>query len=71
MSLFLNLDLTDRREVIQLRKQRMFNHSVFNMKAVGESLLQLHWLFIYMGAFLIIHQGVCVCLCLGHGACKS
>lgn len=55
-------------------KQRVFNPGVFDMRAVGETPLQVHWPLISMAAFLIIHQGVhvlgaCagVCVCVGHG----
>lgn len=33
---------------------------MFDMMAVGETILQVHWPLISVAAFLIIHQGVCV-----------
>ncbi len=34
------------------------------MKAAGETLRQVHWPLISMAAFLIIHQDVCVSVCV-------
>lgn len=61
----LNPDATDRQKPnVRLRKQRTFKPSVFDMAAVSAMLLRVHWPLIYVAAFLIIHQGVCVCVCL-------
>lgn len=49
---------------VRLREQRTFNPSMFDMKAMGETLLQVHWPLICLLYFNYSSRCVSVCVCV-------